>query len=68
MTTSCGTDPSVDPGARCHAALLGANVVLEHDVGQSGGLVMRYGLGLTLVAAGGAALPLPFTLGAAWRW
>ena len=66
--TSCGTDPGVEPSARCHAALLGANVVMDHDVGQSEGLVMRYGLGLTLVAAGGAAVPLPFTLGAAWRW
>ncbi len=68
VLTSCGTDPAKDPGRRCHAVLAGANLALDHDVGALDGLVLRYGVGLTMFGAGGGGTILPFSLGLAWKW
>jgi hypothetical protein len=68
MATSCGTDPASNPKTECHLALAGANLALDHDVGERNGLVLRYGLGLTLIGSGGAGIFLPFTFGLAWQW
>jgi hypothetical protein len=68
LATSCGTDPNRNPQPKCHFVLAGANVVLDHDVGEPDGLVLRYGLGLTLVGSGGGGFVLPFMFGLSWQW
>jgi hypothetical protein len=68
LASTCGTDPNLRPQAKCHLTLAGANLVLDHDVGERGGLVLRYGLGFTLVGSGGGGFVVPFTFGLSWQW
>jgi hypothetical protein len=67
VESGCGTDPEVYP-QNCHASLIGAGLALDHDPFDDQGLVLRYGLGVTVFASGGAGVVLPFSFGLRWQW